>query len=111
MKLNQLAFAFFTLALPKRYLSHAQEGKHEERGALRKGGVVTEAVATRNNHNKPTESSISHDANGKKEMTEERQLQLLYNAFTNYDDLFDAVYTYCANPAGWDRTPGFTTYG
>ena len=82
MKFKQLAFAFSTLALPKHYLSHAQEGKHEERGALRRGGVVTEAVAKGNNHDKPAESSISHYVNGEREMTEERQLQLSYSAFT-----------------------------
>ena len=111
MKLNQLAFAFFTLALPKYCLSHAQEGKHEERGALRRGGVVTEAVATRNIHDKPAESSISHYVNGEREMTEERQLQLSYSAFTSITDLRNAVYFYCADPAGWNTTPGFMTYG
>ena len=109
MKFKQLAFAFSTLALPKYCLSHAQEGKHEERGALR--GVVTEAVATRNIHDKPAESSISHYVNGKTEMAEERQLQIQYSAFTSKSDLNSAVNTYCADPAGWNTTPGFTTYG
>ena len=111
MKLKQLAFAFFTLALPKYCLSHAQEGKHEERGALRRGGVVSEAVATRNIHDKPAESSISHYVNGEREMTEERQLQPLYNPFTSKSDLRNAVTSYCANPANWKNTNGFMTYG
>lgn len=111
MKLNQLAFAFFTLALPKYYLSRAQEGNHEERGVPRRGGVITEAVATRNNHKEPTESSISHDVNGKRAMMEERHLQSQNNPFTSKSDLKNAVTIYCGNPGNWKNTNGFMTYG